>query len=98
MTTEFDMSGKVAMVTGASSGFGVNFAKILAARGAKVVVAARRVDRLEVRHVVTLRTGRESAQRTHQQPLRCAPQQPSRGRAGIACSRCHTMWWIVIVS
>ena len=47
MTTEFDMSGKVAMVTGASSGFGVHFAKILAARGASVVVAARRVDRLE---------------------------------------------------
>jgi len=47
VTTEFDMSGKVAMVTGASSGFGVNFAKILAARGAKVVVAARSVDRLE---------------------------------------------------
>ena len=47
MNTEFDMTGKVAMVTGASSGFGVNFAKILAARGAKVVVAARRVDRLE---------------------------------------------------
>ena len=45
--TEFDMSGKVAMVTGASSGFGVHFAKILAQRGAKVVVAARRVDRLE---------------------------------------------------
>ncbi len=35
--TEFDMSGKVAMVTGASSGFGVHFAKILAQRGAKVV-------------------------------------------------------------
>ena len=47
MTTEFDMSGKVAMVTGASSGFGVHFAKIIAARGAKVVVAARRVERLE---------------------------------------------------
>ena len=47
MTSEFDVSGKVAMVTGASSGFGVHFAKILAARGAKVVVAARRVDRLE---------------------------------------------------
>ena len=47
MNTEFDMSGKVAMVTGASSGFGVHFSKILAARGAKVVVAARRVDRLE---------------------------------------------------
>jgi NAD(P)-dependent dehydrogenase (short-subunit alcohol dehydrogenase family) len=47
VTTEFDMSGKVAMVTGASSGFGVHFAKIMAARGAKVVVAARRADRLE---------------------------------------------------
>ena len=47
MTTEFDMSGKVALVTGASSGFGVHFAKIMAARGAKVVVAARRVERLE---------------------------------------------------
>ena len=47
MTSEFDVSGKVALVTGASSGFGVHFAKILAARGAKVVVAARRVDRLE---------------------------------------------------
>jgi NAD(P)-dependent dehydrogenase (short-subunit alcohol dehydrogenase family) len=47
VTTEFDMSGKVAMVTGASSGFGVHFAKIMAARGAKVVVAARRVERLE---------------------------------------------------
>jgi NAD(P)-dependent dehydrogenase (short-subunit alcohol dehydrogenase family) len=47
VTTEFDMSGKVSMVTGASSGFGVHFAKIMAARGAKVVVAARRVERLE---------------------------------------------------
>jgi NAD(P)-dependent dehydrogenase (short-subunit alcohol dehydrogenase family) len=47
MKTEFDMSGKVAMVTGASSGFGVHFAKLLAQRGAKVVVAARRLERLE---------------------------------------------------
>lgn len=46
MTTEFDMTGKVALVTGASSGFGVHFAKNLACRGAKVVVAARRLDRL----------------------------------------------------
>jgi len=43
----FDVSGKVAMVTGASSGFGAHFAKVLAAHGAKVVVAARRVDRLD---------------------------------------------------
>lgn len=45
--TEFDMSGKVALVTGASSGFGAHFSKILAKRGAKVVVVARRIDRLK---------------------------------------------------
>lgn len=45
--TMFDVTGKVAMVTGASSGFGAHFAKVLAAHGAKVVVAARRLDRLE---------------------------------------------------
>ena len=43
MNSEFDMR-KVAMVTGASSGFGSHFAKLLSARGAKVVVAARRAD------------------------------------------------------
>ncbi len=43
----FDVSGKVAMVTGASSGIGAHFAKTLADHGAKVVVAARRLDRLE---------------------------------------------------
>lgn len=45
--TGFNVSEKVAMVTGASSGFGVHFAKLLAHYGAKVVVAARRADRLE---------------------------------------------------
>jgi NAD(P)-dependent dehydrogenase (short-subunit alcohol dehydrogenase family) len=44
----FDVSGKVALVTGASSGFGSHFAKVLARHGARVVVAARREDRLEV--------------------------------------------------
>jgi len=43
----FDVSGKTAFVTGASSGFGAHFAKILAQHGAKVVVTARRTDRLE---------------------------------------------------
>jgi len=44
----FDISGLTAIVTGASSGLGVTFAEALAAAGANVVLAARRVDRLEV--------------------------------------------------
>lgn len=43
----FRLDGKVALVTGASSGFGRHFASILAQAGAKVVLAARRIDRLE---------------------------------------------------
>ncbi|MFN7054029.1 SDR family NAD(P)-dependent oxidoreductase [Hyphomonas sp.] len=42
-----DLSGQVALVTGASSGLGLRFAKVLARQGAKVALAARRIDRLE---------------------------------------------------
>jgi NAD(P)-dependent dehydrogenase (short-subunit alcohol dehydrogenase family) len=42
----FDITGEVALVTGASSGIGAHFAEILAAAGAKVALAARRTDRL----------------------------------------------------
>jgi NAD(P)-dependent dehydrogenase (short-subunit alcohol dehydrogenase family) len=43
----FRLDGKVAIVTGASSGLGARFARVLHAAGAEVVVAARRADRLE---------------------------------------------------
>ena len=43
----FRLDGQVAIVTGASSGLGVRFARVLHAVGAHVVLAARRIDLLE---------------------------------------------------
>ncbi|MGN6826973.1 SDR family oxidoreductase [Paucibacter sp. M5-1] len=65
MSYSIDLSGRVALVTGASSGLGAQFAKTLAKAGAGVVLAGRRLDRLKAlraeieaaggdAHVVTL--------------------------------------------
>jgi len=43
----WDLSGRTALVTGASSGLGAHFAKILASAGANVILAARRAVQLE---------------------------------------------------
>jgi NAD(P)-dependent dehydrogenase (short-subunit alcohol dehydrogenase family) len=47
MTVKIDLSGRVMLITGASSGIGAHAAKAAAASGAKVVLAARRYDRLQ---------------------------------------------------
>ncbi len=41
------LDGRVALVTGASSGLGVRFAQVLAGAGARVALAARRIERME---------------------------------------------------
>lgn len=45
-TSTFRLDGKVVVLTGASSGLGVRFAEVLAAAGAELVLAARRIDRV----------------------------------------------------
>jgi NAD(P)-dependent dehydrogenase (short-subunit alcohol dehydrogenase family) len=44
---EFDLKGRVAFVTGATSGLGRHFARVLASAGAAIAVSGRRVERLE---------------------------------------------------
>ena len=47
MAYSIDLSGRVALVTGASSGLGAQFARTLSRAGAAVVLASRRVDKLK---------------------------------------------------
>lgn len=47
MGIEVNFEGKIALVTGASSGLGARFAKVLAQGGAQVVLASRRIERLK---------------------------------------------------
>lgn len=53
MTYSIDLSGRVALITGASGGLGAQFARTLSSAGAAVVLASRRVDKLkELRAVI----------------------------------------------
>ncbi|MCW2310387.1 SDR family oxidoreductase [Rhodoferax antarcticus] len=47
MSYNIDLSGRVALITGASSGLGAQFARTLSAAGAAVVLASRRVEKLK---------------------------------------------------
>lgn len=47
MSYQIDLSGRVALITGASGGLGAHFARVLSRAGAAVVLSARRMDRLK---------------------------------------------------
>lgn len=53
----FNLTGRTALVTGASSGLGRHFATVLAAAGARVVLAARRLDKLEANAAAIRQSG-----------------------------------------
>jgi NAD(P)-dependent dehydrogenase (short-subunit alcohol dehydrogenase family) len=76
----FDITGQVVLVTGASSGIGEHFAEVLAAAGAKVVLAARRIDRLaEVAREIE-RNGGQCL------PIACDVTKPDSIAAAIAAA------------
>ncbi|MBV9542013.1 MAG: SDR family NAD(P)-dependent oxidoreductase, partial [Alphaproteobacteria bacterium] len=61
-TNPYDFSGRIALVTGATSGLGRHFAKLLASHGAAVALAGRRVDRLnEVKAEIEAAGGKAAA-------------------------------------
>jgi len=53
----FELTGQVALVTGASSGLGLRFAEVLAAQGADVALVARRAERLKALQAQIGKTG-----------------------------------------
>lgn len=74
----FSLEGRVALVTGASSGLGVTFAAALADAGADVVLAARRVDRLEEVAGAIREGGRRAL------PVACDVTDPEQVEAAVA--------------
>jgi NADP-dependent 3-hydroxy acid dehydrogenase YdfG len=75
-----NLKEKVAFVTGASSGLGARFARVLAANGALTVLAARRVERLkDLRAEIESEGGAAHVVEGHTQPTRSVPSS-SRAR------------------
>ena len=77
------LSGQVALVTGASSGLGLQFAKTLAREGVKVAAAARRRDKLDsLVEEITETGGTAMAVSPTWRTRRASPARWTRSRRG----------------
>lgn len=79
MSLHADLAGKTALITGASSGLGRHFARVLTDSGAKVAVAARRLDAL---HVLTEEIGARDGCAV---PVELDVQDADSVRSCVAC-------------
>jgi len=80
MSLNVDLSGEAALVTGASSGLGAHFARVLADKGAKVALAARRLDRLTALAEEIAGLGGRAL------PIECDVTQPASVEAAVAAA------------
>jgi NAD(P)-dependent dehydrogenase (short-subunit alcohol dehydrogenase family) len=80
MSMRIDLGGAAALVTGASSGLGAHFARLLAANGAKVALAARRLDRL------TALAGEIEGRGGRALPVECDVTAPASVEAAVSAA------------
>ncbi len=78
MSNIFDLSQKVAVVTGASSGLGAQMAKALAERGAQVALLARRTEKLQ-----QVKQEIEANNQTQALAVTCDVTQPDQIKAAV---------------
>lgn len=77
MSDLFDLTGKVAVITGASSGIGAEIAKAFAAQGADVAILARRYEKLEALATEITTLGRKAL------PLKCDVTEEETIKAAV---------------
>ena len=98
------VEGKVIIVTGASSGIGEKTAEVLAAEGAKVVLAARRKEKLEDVANRIIAAGGEACDRIAEETVKkygridVLVNNAGIGDKQMAITRCSDEWWRQIIA
>ena len=92
------VEGKVIIVTGASSGIGEKTAEVLAAEGAKVVLAARRKEKLEDVANRIIAAGGEAYTVSGDVSVREDCDRIAEETVQMAITRCSDEWWRQIIA